>query len=270
MKHKRSLLIILIASALLVSCRSIDKNRVESNDVAKTQECSTSRNEALELTKDYNKQVKVFNEKLDAFKEISNESVIEMTKYGYLLSLEKLQLESEVEADVNNKISSNIISIESIKEDIAKIEEWVSTLDEGIEVARQLECPNASWIVNRLNSIDLVTETAILEDNDKIAEMVGPERDCVAIIYFSTHNVDQSLIEGNNLIEKRTEAGGSIEIYASVEEAILRYQYLSELDETILKKESYTMVGTMIIRSSNFLLDPKDVIRQAVDGLCEK
>ena len=68
------------------------------------------------------------------------------------------------------------------------------------------------------------------------------------------------MIPGNDVIEKGTDAGGSVEIYATVEDAENRCNYLSQFDETILYTGSYAVIGTMVIRTS-YLLDFDDQVR---------
>ena len=51
-------------------------------------------------------------------------------------------------------------------------------------------------------------------------------------------------------MEKGTDAGGAIEVYATAEEAQARCEYLSGFDGTILYSGSYAIVGTMVIRTS--------------------
>ena len=63
-------------------------------------------------------------------------------------------------------------------------------------------------------------------------------------------SIDASTVPGDTIVEKGTDAGGAIEVYATVEEALARCDYLSGFDGTILYSGSYAIVGTIVIRTS--------------------
>jgi len=55
------------------------------------------------------------------------------------------------------------------------------------------------------------------------------------------------------LIDKGTDAGGEIEVYANEEDAIKRNDYLAAFDGGILSSRSHRVVGTVVIRISDEL-----------------
>ena len=67
-------------------------------------------------------------------------------------------------------------------------------------------------------------------------------------------------VPGNNIVAKGTDAGGAVEIYATLEEAQARVEYLAGFDGTILYSGSYAIVGTMVIRTSYKLADEQQLL----------
>lgn len=70
-------------------------------------------------------------------------------------------------------------------------------------------------------------------------------------VFFTCDLVNQGAVSGNTVIDKGTDAGGSIEVYATEEDAERRNDYLATFDGTILPGGSHTVVGTVVIRTSN-------------------
>ena len=61
------------------------------------------------------------------------------------------------------------------------------------------------------------------------------------------------------MVDKGTDAGGAIEIYSNIKDAMERCEYLSEYDNTLLYSGSYAVVGTMVIRLSYALTDEEQL-----------
>ena len=72
-------------------------------------------------------------------------------------------------------------------------------------------------------------------------------------VYFMHEDVDQEMVSGNTIIEKGTDGGGQIEVYANEEDAISRNNYLANFDGSFLDVGSHTLIGTCIIRVSDKL-----------------
>ena len=88
--------------------------------------------------------------------------------------------------------------------------------------------------------------------------------------------VDQSRVfantidaTGNEVIDKGTQGGGSVEVYANEEDAIRRDQYLSSFDGTWISSGSHHVYGTCVIRTSNELTASQQMELEAsiVDAL---
>ena len=57
----------------------------------------------------------------------------------------------------------------------------------------------------------------------------------------------------NDIIEAGTDGGGSVEVYKTAEEATKREEYLASFDGTITASGSHEVVGTCIVRTSDYL-----------------
>ena len=103
---------------------------------------------------------------------------------------------------------------------------------------------------------------AVTEDNDPNGQLNKPGG-YTATVYFESSNVDQNEVYGTDLIEKGTDAGGAIEVYATEEDAHKRNDYLATFDGTVLASGSHRVVGTVVIRTSDELTASKQKALEA-------
>lgn len=117
--------------------------------------------------------------------------------------------------------------------------------------------PTEEYVINCLKTVPGVLEiSAATEENDPNGKL-GKARGYTAAVYFSHENVNQSAIYGNSILEKGTDCGGQIEVYANEADANMRNQYLATYDGTIFASGSHTVLGTCVIRTSNELTASK-------------
>ncbi len=99
--------------------------------------------------------------------------------------------------------------------------------------------------IENILSIEIVTE-----DNDPNGQL-GKQGGYTGALFFR-----YSLVSGEteeSAIEAGTDGGGSIEVYATVEDAERRNEYLSNFDGTVFSSGSHSVLGTVVIRTSNKL-----------------
>ena len=148
----------------------------------------------------------------------------------------------------------------SIEEINLEVEEMCSFLDNIIEetsilvvdylIAKQITNPTKDWMIERLEKVDSITGMqAVTKTNDPNG-LLGKEGGYTSCIYFTVKDINPSFIKGESIIEKGTDVGGAIEIYSTMEYALNRCNYLSQFDGTLLYSGSYTIIGTMVIRTS--------------------
>ena len=117
-------------------------------------------------------------------------------------------------------------------------------------VEEEIYIPEEEWIIHKLQKSEKIIDIqAVTEDKDPNG-LLGKEGGYVSCIYFSLNNIQQDKVPGNSVIEKGTDCGGAIEVYKSVEDALARCEYLSQIDGTLLYSGSYAILGTMVIRIS--------------------
>ena len=90
-------------------------------------------------------------------------------------------------------------------------------------------------------------------------------------VYFSYDKVPESEIKhkGDTIIDKGTDGGGGIEVYANEEDVNKRNDYLSNFDGGLFASGSHKVLGTVLVRTSNYLTasQQKDLESAIVDAL---
>ena len=126
-------------------------------------------------------------------------------------------------------------------------------------MALQIENPNKEWVMDRLLEIDdIVQREAVTKEKDPngLLSLDGGYTSC---IYFTTTSVKPGSVKGMGPVEKGVDGGGAIEVYATIEDAKCRCDYLGKYDGTLLYSGSYAILGTMVIRTS-YQLDNEEQI----------
>lgn len=134
---------------------------------------------------------------------------------------------------------------------------------------KQVTNPTEAFVIERLRTIDEIGGVqAVTEENDPNGNLNKPGG-YTATVYFESKNVDQSSVFGSDIIDKGTEGGGSVEVYASADDARKRNDYLAVFDGSILASGSHTVVGTTIVRTSDQLTatQQKALEKKIIDAL---
>lgn len=134
-----------------------------------------------------------------------------------------------------------------------------------------------TYVIDCLKTVDDITDIeAATEDHDP-NHGLNKQGKYIAAIYFRTsslnivqdeewgylylENVNGNkevlvLDEGediNSPVDVGTGGGGQIEVYRTVEDAETRDEYLASFDSSVLASGSHIVVGTMVIRTSDYL-----------------
>lgn len=139
-------------------------------------------------------------------------------------------------------------------ESLTELQSATDTLSKSIKQMQQVTNPQESFIIERLTGLPNITGMeAVTEDNDPNGNL-NKQGGYTATVYFSSDLVDQSEVYGETIVDKGTEAGGAIEVYATVEDADKRNEYLATFDGAgMLNSGSHSVVGTVVIRTSDKL-----------------
>lgn len=128
-------------------------------------------------------------------------------------------------------------------------------LEDSIKQMEQVTQPTEAFVVERLQNVPTITGmAAVTEDHDPNGNL-NKSGGYTACVYFSDSQVDRSRIynDSGDIIEIGTDGGGCIEVYKTTEDAEKRRAYLATFDGTILANGSHSVIGTVLIRTSNLL-----------------
>lgn len=138
-------------------------------------------------------------------------------------------------------------------EALTNLSEKQSELERSIQRYSLVDNPTEAYIIECLKKVPTVVDvSAVTEDNDPNGNL-NKAGGYTAQVYFSSDLIDQSEIYGTSIIDKGTDGGGSIEVYTSAENAKTRNDYLAAFDGGIFASGSHTVIGTVLVRTSNEL-----------------
>lgn len=152
---------------------------------------------------------------------------------------------------------------------IAGIQKAQEALQHSIKQMKQVTNPPEDFILRCVRAVaDVTNAQAVTEDNDPNGNL-NKAGGYTAAVYFESSLVDPNQVYGNDLIDKGTSAGGCLEVYADVEEAEKRNIYLSAFDGGILSAGSHSVIGTIVVRTSDELTatQQKNLEQQIFDVL---
>lgn len=137
---------------------------------------------------------------------------------------------------------------------INAISEKQTAYQNSVLQMKQITNPNEDFVIQRLKGIPNISGyQAVTEDHDPNGNL-NKQGGYTSTVYFSTPLIDQSSVYGNDIVDKGTECGGAIEVYASEEDAEKRDSYLANFDGAgMLNSGSHKVLGTIVIRTSTKL-----------------
>ena len=184
----------------------------------------------------------------EALIDLSKEAIKEAQKNKFLLG----EMPKSVK-DIKNKTEELKNSKVDYSSDISKMQDAGKKLTESITAYKKFIKPTAEYIISKLANVDEIKNSkAVTEDNDPNGKL-NKSGGYTATVYFESSNVDPNEVEGKDVIEKGTDGGGSIEVYANEDDANKRRDYLASFDGTILSNGSHRVIGTTLIRTSDKL-----------------
>lgn len=255
MKNKKSIIVIFIIVAIIISSGLGYYKFIH----IPYQEAVTSFNSVKKSVLNKNKEL---------------ENTIEEAKE--IIAKNEEPLDENTLLELNNTISkadTELVKIPKMKDKTEDIQKQVEVLKQPIDYStiiqelklklgnytasvqqlKQVTNPPQEFIIERLEEIESITATQpVTEDNDPNG-LLNKQGGYTATIYFNDNQTGQS-ISGNDLIEAGAEAGGSIEVYPTKDEAEKRNNYLSSFDgQGFLNPGSHYVHGTIVIRTSKNL-----------------
>lgn len=137
--------------------------------------------------------------------------------------------------------------------DIQALKDAEQVVNDSIAQMKQVTNPSEAFVIERLQGIEGIGDiSAVTEDNDPNGQL-GKAGGYTATVYFTSPLVNQGDVIGSTVIEKGCDGGGAIEVYATVEDANKRNDYLGAFDGGIFSSGSHNVVGTVLVRTSDKL-----------------
>lgn len=137
--------------------------------------------------------------------------------------------------------------------EIKNLKDKTEAVENSFKQLAQITNPTEDFIILKLQQLADIGEIApVTEENDPNGNL-NKAGGYTATVYFSHKNVNKEDIFGSDLIDKGTDAGGSIEVYPTEEDAYRRNDYLSGFDGSALSSGSHTVIGTLVVRTSDKL-----------------
>ena len=144
----------------------------------------------------------------------------------------------------------NAIDYSSVLDNLEKNQ---TNLENSIKQYELVNNPKEKYVIKCLKKVNAIKDiSSVTEDNDPNGKLNKPGG-YTAQVYFSCKWVDQSDFSEKTIIDKGTDCGGSIEVYSSIEDAEKRKDYLATFDGTIFASGSHTVIGTVLVRTSDKL-----------------
>ncbi len=148
---------------------------------------------------------------------------------------------------------------EKLIDEISKISDNINDISQLYIVSEQITAPSKDFIYERLKDVESITSTKAVTTYYDPNKLLGEEGGYTSSVYFTVDNIAVSDVNGIDAAHKGVDGGGSVEVYATLDDALKRCDYLSQFDGTLLYSGSYTIVGTMVIRTSYKLSNEEQI-----------
>lgn len=155
----------------------------------------------------------------------------------------------EINTLVNDKLK-NISYIEANQ----MLTSAKTELENSIKIMAQLTNPNETFITERIKNIDGITGYASATEETDVNGLLNKPGGYTSVTYFSYSKVpEDEYLNNNSIVENGVEGGGGLEVFSNKEDAEKRNEYLASFDGSILATGSHTVVGTIVVRTSDNL-----------------
>lgn len=197
-------------------------------------------------------------------------------------------VDSESNTETVSTTASVTTTIESTIDETEEIE-----IEETVDPTLKLIAPSEDYVIACLKTVEDITDIeAATEDHDP-NQGLNKQGKYIAAIYFRSSKLEivqddefewyfLENINGNkelivieddgdvdSPVDIGTDGGGQVEVYRTVEEANARNQYLGAFDSEAFASGSHVVVGTMVIRTSNYLTatQQQELTNAVIDAL---
>ena len=156
---------------------------------------------------------------------------------------------------INEVVKSTLATL-SYKDAIDKLSEAGKAYETSVKQYKQVNNPSEAFVIERTKDIEgIIGYAAVTEDNDPNGKL-NKAGGYTATIYYRYDKVPEEelfLFGDETIIDIGTSGGAAIEVYANEKDANSRNDYLAQFDGGSLGAGSHTVVGTVVVRTSDIL-----------------
>lgn len=164
--------------------------------------------------------------------------------------------EAPEQPDSTDEILAAAESIDAMgdySEELSDLAAAQTELEDSIAQFQLVDNPTEQYVIECIDGLPNITGyEAATEDNDPNGNL-NKQGGYTAAVFFSSDLVDQDSVYGDGILGKGTDGGGCIEVYTTVEDAESRDEYLGAFDGSVFSSGSHTVVGTVVVRTSDEL-----------------
>lgn len=174
---------------------------------------------------------------------------------------EQLREITETATSLTKQIEASVVpdplSSPDYAEAMSLVQDTMAAYERSVRVQLQVTAPNDEFVMGCLKQIETVLALGAVSKSNDPNGLLGTEGGYIGCIYFSDSRVDKEKLDlkpsDYNVIKMGNAGGGAIEVFATVEDAEARNEYLGTFDGTDLNPGSHCVIGTMVIRTSAHL-----------------
>lgn len=141
--------------------------------------------------------------------------------------------------------------------DYSGMEQAILDVCAQIESSNQLyalvDAPSDERVIVCLSQVEGILQCVAVTEETDSNNNLNKAGSYIGRIIFAYDPVTRSAISDSALLNKGTDAGGSIEVFRNQADAEKRDSYLAVFDGTILDSGSHVVVGTVVVRTSSKL-----------------
>lgn len=156
---------------------------------------------------------------------------------------------------INEVVKSTLATL-NYKDAIDKLSEAGKAYETSVKQYKQVNNPSEAFVIERTKDIEgIIGYGAVTEDNDPNGKL-NKAGGYTATIYYRYDKVPTSelfIIGNETIVDIGTVGGAAIEVYANEKDANSRNEYLAQFDGGALSSGAHTVVGTVVVRTSDAL-----------------
>lgn len=173
--------------------------------------------------------------------------------------------------EINKIVSDKLTKISYINANETLISAK-NDLENSIKIMQQITNPNENFIVEKIKNIEGISGYASATEDTDVNGLLNKPGGYTSVTYFAYDKItDEDFSHKDTIVENGVEGGGGLEVFTTEEDAQKRNEYLASFDGTIFATGSHTVIGTIVIRTSDYLTasEQKELEKKIIDNLTQ-